>query len=61
MQQRLNLRLEDLNKTLATLLLPSIVENCLYSLVFVTDTLIVGWLHKEEYLAARPWLAWWSS
>jgi len=31
--------------------MPSIVENCLYSLVFVTDTLIVGWLHNEEYLA----------
>jgi putative MATE family efflux protein len=51
MPQRLNLRLSDLNKTLVTLSLPSIIENCLYSLVFVTDTLIVGWLHKEEYLA----------
>jgi len=51
MQQRLNLKLKDLNKTLVTLSLPSIVENCLYSLVFVSDTLIVGWLHREDYLA----------
>ncbi len=51
MQHRLNLELKDLNKTLATLSLPSIVENFLYSLVFVTDTLIVGWLHREDYLA----------
>lgn len=47
----LNLGLRDLNRTLAVVAMPSIVENCLYSLVFVVDTLIVGWLHKEEYLA----------
>ncbi len=41
--KRLNLRLRDLNKTLAA---PSIVENCLYSLVFVSDTIIVGWLAR---------------
>ena len=44
--KRLNLRLRDLNRTLTTLAAPSIVENCLYSLVFVSDTLIVGWLAR---------------
>lgn len=50
--QRLNLRLKDLNKTLAFLALPAIAENCLTSMVFFTDTLIVGWLQNEAYLAA---------
>jgi putative MATE family efflux protein len=50
--ERINLRLRDLNKTLATLSMPSMVENCLYSLVFISDTLIVGRLHNENYLAA---------
>jgi putative MATE family efflux protein len=50
--KRLNLRLRDLNKTLTTLAAPSIVENCLYSLVFVSDTIIVGRLRNENYLAA---------
>ena len=50
--KRLNLRLRDLNKTLAMLAFPSIVENSLYSLVFFSDTLIVGWLRNENFLAA---------
>jgi MATE family multidrug resistance protein len=50
--KRLNLRLRDLNKTLTTLAAPSIVENCLYSLVFLSDTIIVGRLHNENFLAA---------
>jgi putative MATE family efflux protein len=50
--KRLNLRLRDLNKTLAMLAFPSIIENSLYSLVFFSDTLIVGWLRNENFLAA---------
>jgi multidrug resistance protein, MATE family len=50
--KRLNLRLRDLNKTLTALAVPSIVENCLYSLVFLSDTIVVGRLHNENYLAA---------
>ena len=49
---RINLRLRDLNKTLTTLSMPSMVENCLYSLVFISDTIIVGRLHNEKYLAS---------
>jgi putative MATE family efflux protein len=50
--KRLNLELRDLNKTLAALAFPSIIENSLYSLVFFSDTLIVGWLRNENFLAA---------
>lgn len=49
---RINLRLRDLNKTLASLSMPSMAENSLYSLVFISDTIIVGRLHNENYLAA---------
>ncbi len=49
---RINLRLREMNRTLTMLSAPSIVENCLYSLVFLSDTLIVGRLHNEKFLAA---------
>jgi Na+-driven multidrug efflux pump len=49
---RINLRLRQMNRTLTVLSAPSVVENCLYSLVFLSDTLIVGRLHNEKYLAA---------
>lgn len=50
--KRLNLGLRDLNKTLVALAFPSVIENSLYSLVFFSDTLIVGWLRNENFLAA---------
>lgn len=50
--KRLNLRLRDLNRTLAGLAAPAVFENLLFSLVFFVDTLIVGWLRNEDYLAA---------
>lgn len=50
--ERLNLRLRDLNRTLAVLAAPAVFENLLFSLVFFVDTLIVGWLRNEDYLAA---------
>jgi len=50
--ERLNLRLRDLNRTLAALAGPAVFENLLFSLVFFVDTLIVGWLRNENFLAA---------
>lgn len=49
---RLNLRLRDLNRTMAGLAAPAIFENLLFSLVFFVDTLIVGWLRDADFLAA---------
>lgn len=49
---QLNLRLRDLNRTLINLAAPAIFENLLFSLVFFVDTLIVGWLRNETFLAA---------
>ncbi|MEN6307285.1 MAG: MATE family efflux transporter, partial [Anaerohalosphaeraceae bacterium] len=49
---RINLRLREMNRTLTMLSAPSIIENCLYSLVFLSDTLIVGRLQNEKFLAA---------
>lgn len=49
--QRLNLRPSTLNRTLFALAAPAIFENLMFSLVFFTDTLIVGWLENEIYLA----------
>jgi putative MATE family efflux protein len=49
---RLNLRPATLNRTIALLAGPAIFENLLFSTVFFVDTLIVGWLRNENYLAA---------
>ncbi|MCI0499308.1 MAG: MATE family efflux transporter [Planctomycetales bacterium] len=49
---RLNLRPATLNRTIALMAAPAILENLLFSLVFFADTLIVGWLRNENYLAA---------
>jgi len=50
--RRLNLRLRHLNRTLMTLALPAIIEYSLFSMVFFVDTMIVGWLRSETFLAA---------
>jgi putative MATE family efflux protein len=49
---RLDLREEILNRTIWSLALPAIGENLMYTLVFLSDTLIVGWLRDENALAA---------
>lgn len=50
--RRLNLRLRHLNRTLLALAAPAIIEYFLFSMVFFVDTLIVGWLRNEAFLAA---------
>ena len=42
--RRLDLRLRYLNRTLAVLSAPAIMEYSLASTVFLVDTLIVGWM-----------------
>lgn len=49
--RRLDLRLRHLNRTLLSLTLPAVLENFLFSLVVISDTLIVGWLRNEDFLA----------
>ena len=48
----LDLRLRTLNGTLWRLTWPVIVENMLFTMVFIADTLITGWLREELMLAA---------
>lgn len=61
---RLNLRPSTLNRTIFKLAAPAIFECLMFSLVFFADTLIVGWLLNETYLAAvalASLLMFWSS
>lgn len=46
------LRLRHLNRTLLALSVPAIIEYLLSTTVFFVDTLIVGWLRSETFLAA---------
>jgi putative MATE family efflux protein len=50
--RRIDLRVEALNRTIWSLAVPAIGENLMYTLVFLSDTLIVGWLRDENALAA---------
>ena len=50
--RRLDLRLRTLNGTLWRLAWPAVVENLLFTMVFVADTFITGWLRDERMLAA---------
>lgn len=64
LHHRLNLRPSKLNRTIFILATPAILESLMFSLVFFTDTLIVGWLEKEIYLAGvalASLLMFWSS
>lgn len=49
--QILDLRPDTLNRTIFVLAAPAIVENLLFSLVGFADTVIVGWLRNENFLA----------
>lgn len=64
LHHRLNLRPSTLNRTIFKLATPAIFECLMFSLVFFTDTLIVGWLQNETYLAGvalASLLMFWSS
>lgn len=50
--RRIDLRLRNLNGTLWRLAWPAIVENLLFTMVLIADTLIAGWLRDERMLAA---------
>jgi len=50
--RRLDLREEVLNRTIVSLALPAILETLMFTVLFFSDTLIVGWLHDERSLAA---------
>jgi putative MATE family efflux protein len=47
----LDLRPSTLNRTIVWLAAPAIFENLLFSLVGFADTVIVGWLRNENFLA----------
>ncbi|MGB9724386.1 MAG: MATE family efflux transporter [Chloroflexia bacterium] len=48
----LDLRPEQLTRTVLTLAAPAVVENLLVTAVFFADTLLIGWLHDDTALAA---------
>jgi len=50
--QRLELSEATLNRTIFSLAIPAILENLMFIMVFLSDTLIVGWLRDENSLAA---------
>jgi len=50
---RLNLRPRALNRTIATVAGPAILDNLMLSMVFLVDTLIIGRLHNATFLAAN--------
>jgi len=50
--RRLDLSEEALPRTLWSLAAPAITENLLITVVFFSDTLIIGWLHDEMSLAS---------
>lgn len=50
--RRLDLRDETLNRAIISLAIPAILETLMFTVLFFSDTLIVGWLHDENALAA---------
>jgi putative MATE family efflux protein len=50
--RRLDLQEETLSRSIYVLALPAILENLLFSAVFMADTFIVGWLKDPPSLAA---------
>ncbi|HUT23436.1 MAG TPA: MATE family efflux transporter, partial [Sumerlaeia bacterium] len=51
-RRQLDLRDEALNRTIWSLAAPAILSNLMFTAVFFCDTLIVGWLRDENFLAA---------
>ena len=50
--QTIDLRLERLNRTILTLSLPSVAESLLSTMVYMVDTILIGWLNDPMALAA---------
>lgn len=51
-QRGLELSLERLNRNIVELALPAVAENLLVSMVFFSDTFLIGWLREPQALAA---------
>jgi putative MATE family efflux protein len=48
----IDLSLERLNRTILTLSLPSVAESLLSTMVYMVDTILIGWLNDPRALAA---------
>lgn len=51
-RNRLELNETRLNATIMRLAFPAVLENLMYTFIFVADTLVVGHEYNENYLAA---------
>ncbi|MBI9017797.1 MAG: MATE family efflux transporter [Phycisphaerae bacterium] len=52
LKKKLDLSPENLNRTIWILAIPAVLENLLQVMVFISDTMIVGWLKEANPLAA---------
>ena len=50
--QTIDLRIEHLNRTILNLAIPSVLESTLTTLVYLVDTILIGWLNDPQSLAA---------
>jgi putative MATE family efflux protein len=50
--QTIDLRVERLNRTIVALALPSVAESLLSTMVYMVDTILIGWLNDPRALAA---------
>ena len=50
--QTIDLRIERLNRTILALSLPSVAESLLSTMVYMVDTILIGWLNEPSALAA---------
>jgi putative MATE family efflux protein len=50
--QIIDLRVERLNRTILALSLPSVAESLLSTMVYMVDTILIGWLNDPRALAA---------
>jgi len=48
----IDLRVERLNRTILVLSLPSVAESLLSTMVYMVDTILIGWLNEPRALAA---------
>lgn len=50
--QTIDLRIQELNRTILRLAVPSVMESVLTTLVYLVDTILIGWLNDPVALAA---------
>jgi putative MATE family efflux protein len=50
--QTIDLRIQELNRTILRLAVPSVMESVLTTLVYLVDTVLIGWLNDPVALAA---------